>query len=267
MIVSLERHAKLVVIYSEITFLIARDGLRHGFHRFLGGHADIEFLAAIISEAIKAHPVRKPAKKDNVMLYPEVGPPPSAATTAATAEAATTASPAASEAPPTTPAVDRGHTASSTTRAGSPRVSAGPPSVESRCSGSLTDFCRQLRWSLGKRLPRGCTRCTAGRTCQSCTTRFRSTAELFPTCREVPLIGAPELIVETSVRVRHTLTVGDIVLPSPIGDVGTIPSIIAIDVDIDLVSTQLAMPHRIPPAMIPAPHQIPGPATYPGGYQ
>ena len=93
MLVSLEGHAELAVINDQIPFPIVRNGLRHNFQRFLRNHADIMFLASIVCEPIDAHSVRKPAKKDDIVLDPDVGASPSAATAPSESAAATSKAP------------------------------------------------------------------------------------------------------------------------------------------------------------------------------
>jgi hypothetical protein len=78
---------------------IVRNGLRYNFRRFLSNHTDIEFLASIVRKPIEAHSVRKPAKKDDIVLDPDVGASPSAATASATAPSESAA--ATSKAPST----------------------------------------------------------------------------------------------------------------------------------------------------------------------
>jgi|SRR5580704_10530830 hypothetical protein len=85
LIVGFELYSQLTVMHAEEAIRSPLDGLgNHVFH-LLSDHADIGFVAAIVTEAIDAEAVWKPADEDDVVLEADIGSPPAAAPTATTA--------------------------------------------------------------------------------------------------------------------------------------------------------------------------------------
>src|SRR5580700_4711100 len=97
--VTLERHAELVVVHTQIAVAAARGRFRHDLLHLLGHDADIGLVAAVVAEAIEAEAVVEMAEQRDVVLEPDVGSASAtAATTAAAAHPAATATHAAASA-------------------------------------------------------------------------------------------------------------------------------------------------------------------------
>lgn len=83
MLVSLKLDSDLFVIDAQVSIAVANDRLRHHLLHFLGNHADIGTIAAVITEAIVAEAVGEMAEQDDVVFDHDVGPPPATSTTTA----------------------------------------------------------------------------------------------------------------------------------------------------------------------------------------
>src|ERR1700683_1777316 len=92
LIVGFELYPKLTVGHAEEAVRSSLDGLGHHVVHLLSDHADIGFVAAIVTEAIDAEAVWKPADENDVVLEADIGSPPAAAPTTTAAVHAATAS-------------------------------------------------------------------------------------------------------------------------------------------------------------------------------
>src|SRR5215831_13368686 len=86
LLVGLEFQAELVVVDPQIAVAADRGRIGPNSHHFLGQHADINLVAAVVAKAIDADPAVEPSKKHDVGAASAAA----AATTAAAAAASAT---------------------------------------------------------------------------------------------------------------------------------------------------------------------------------
>ena len=106
-VVGLERQTDFVVENPQIAVPATHHRCRHDGLHLLRHHADIEFLAAVVGEAIEAEAVVEFAQQGDVVLEPNIGPSSASTTPMAATAASSTA----------TGAADRGGTGVSTASA------------------------------------------------------------------------------------------------------------------------------------------------------
>ena len=82
-IVAFEFQTKPVVIDCQVTVALAGDRLRHNLLHFLGHHADIRFVAPVVTEAIETKAVVETAEQNDVVFEPDIRASSTAAATSA----------------------------------------------------------------------------------------------------------------------------------------------------------------------------------------
>ena len=72
MSIGLELQPESLIQDPQVAVLTADDRLGHHGLDLLRHYADVNFLAAIVSEAVEAKPVVEPAKQHDVVLEPDI---------------------------------------------------------------------------------------------------------------------------------------------------------------------------------------------------